>query len=79
VDAALIIIKNISRKNFENVNENRFWEIVRAGFAHKRKKLSSNLKNITLCQRVSLTELENKRAEDLTLTDWILLAKQLKT
>jgi 16S rRNA (adenine1518-N6/adenine1519-N6)-dimethyltransferase len=59
--------------------EEKFWEIVKAGFAHKRKKLSSNLKNVALCQSVSLTELENKRAEDLTLTDWILLAKQLKT
>jgi 16S rRNA (adenine1518-N6/adenine1519-N6)-dimethyltransferase len=53
--------------------EERFWEIVKAGFAHKRKKLSSNLKDI--CQRASLTSLGNKRAEDLSLADWIALAK----
>ena len=53
--------------------EEKFWEIVKAGFAHKRKKLSSNLKNI--CQRASLTSLGNKRAEDLSLKDWIELAK----
>ncbi len=51
--------------------EARFWEIVKKGFAHKRKKLSGNLKN--LCQRDSLTVYANKRAEDLTLGDWIKL------
>ncbi len=75
VNSAIISIKNISRKNFKenNVNEEKFWEIVRAGFAHKRKKLSSNLKDV--CQGSTLTLFENKRAEDLTLLDWISLAK----
>jgi len=47
VDSAIIAIKNISRKFFEEnkINEEKFWEIVKAGFAHKRKKLSGNLKN----------------------------------
>jgi 16S rRNA (adenine1518-N6/adenine1519-N6)-dimethyltransferase len=62
-------------KEENGIAEEKFWEIVKAGFAHKRKKLSSNLKNIILCQRPSLTALGNKRAEDLTLEDWILLAK----
>ena len=78
VDSAVISIKNISRKVFEEnrINEESFWEIVKAGFAHKRKKLSSNLKN--LVKNVGLapvSELGNKRAEDLTLVDWIELAK----
>ena len=106
VDSAIILIKNISKKNFiypllseEGAGggdsliktspqpspekerggefEQRFWEIVKAGFAHKRKKLSSNLKNISLCQGSTLTsELGNKRAEDLTLEDWLELAKK---
>jgi len=77
VDSAIITIRNISRKIFmENkVNEEKFWEIVKAGFAHKRKKLSGNLKNVISCQRRPLTELGNKRAEDLSLADWIALAK----
>ncbi|MES3031963.1 MAG: 16S rRNA (adenine(1518)-N(6)/adenine(1519)-N(6))-dimethyltransferase RsmA [Patescibacteria group bacterium] len=54
--------------------EERFWEIVKTGFAHKRKKLASNLKNI--CQRDTLTFLGNKRAENLTLADWISLSKE---
>jgi 16S rRNA (adenine1518-N6/adenine1519-N6)-dimethyltransferase len=90
VDSAIIAIKNISRKNFtspqphpnsllegegRSIDEQKFWEIVKTGFAHKRKKLSSNLKNTVLCQGRSLTSLGNKRAEDLTLLDWIMLAK----
>ncbi len=55
------------------VFEERFWEVVKTGFAHKRKKLSSNLKDV--CQRDTLTFLGNKRAESLTLADWIKLAK----
>ena len=57
----------------KTILEEKFWEIVRAGFAHKRKKLSSNLKKYV---RQDLTqELENKRAEDLSFADWINLAK----
>jgi len=80
VDSAVIAIKNISRQKFVNlagqqvVDEEKFWKIVKTGFAHKRKKLSSNLKGI--CQGSTLTSLGNKRAEDLTLKDWINLVKE---
>ena len=77
VDSAIIAIRNISRELFITLEfEKKFWEIVRAGFAHKRKKLSSNLKNTISCQGESLTFLGNKRAENLTLEDWILLTKE---
>ncbi|TSC77987.1 MAG: 16S rRNA (adenine1518-N6/adenine1519-N6)-dimethyltransferase [Parcubacteria group bacterium Gr01-1014_24] len=59
----------------EGVNEDKFWKIVKAGFAHKRKKLSSNLKGILACQGAPLTLVKDKRAEDLALADWIALAK----
>lgn len=89
VDSAVISIKNISRKNFtspppslplikgkENkINEEKFWEIVRAGFAHKRKKLSSNLKSSPQVGHVK--NLGNKRAEELSLKDWIELEKMI--
>jgi len=58
-----------------NINEEKFWEIVKNGFAHKRKKLSGNLKNIIPSQKLSLEGWEDKRAEDLTIKDWITLAK----
>lgn len=96
VDSAVISIKNISREKFrplpnlpltkgevpkaEGVNEEKFWEIVKAGFAHKRKKLSSNLKSSEYFKDLEknplFKELGNKRAEDLTLFDWITLAKE---
>ena len=75
VDSVIISIKNISRKIFlENkINENKFWEIIHAGFAHKRKKLSSNLKNFL--DTSARLDLGNKRAEDLKLKDWTLLVE----
>jgi len=81
VNSAIISIKNISRKMFlasgeyGGVDEQRFWEIVKTGFAHKRKKLSGNLKNVISAQKLSEAGLGDKRAEDLSLLDWILLAK----
>ena len=66
--------------------EEKFWQIVHAGFAHKRKKLSSNLKNLTKISKPTLVSkslfdidmgLGNKRAEDLSLEDWLDLAKKL--
>ena len=54
------------------IDEQKFWEIVHAGFAHKRKKLSGNLKNII---KDIPEEYKNKRAEDLNLLDWISLSK----
>jgi len=63
----------------ETVDEEKFWEIVRAGFAHKRKKLSSNLKNSQVQTGYGHgVGLGNKRAEELSLEDWILLAKNTK-
>jgi len=77
VDSAIIAIKNISRQIFSknNINEQKFWEIVKAGFAHKRKKLSSNLKALKYIGNSYVETLKNKRAEDLTLSDWISLAR----
>ncbi len=76
VDSAVIKINNINRNIFENeINEEKFWEIVKNGFAHKRKKLSGNLKNFVPAEKLLDLSLNNKRAEDLTLSDWIHLAK----
>ncbi|MFZ2149988.1 MAG: 16S rRNA (adenine(1518)-N(6)/adenine(1519)-N(6))-dimethyltransferase RsmA [Minisyncoccia bacterium] len=78
VDSAVISIKNISRQFFtsNSVDESRFWEVVKSGFAHKRKKLSSNLKNLSKNPHSDDVErLGNTRAEDLPFLDWIKLAK----
>ncbi|MCE9585677.1 16S rRNA (adenine(1518)-N(6)/adenine(1519)-N(6))-dimethyltransferase RsmA [Candidatus Nomurabacteria bacterium] len=73
VDSAIIAINNISRKNFNSTQEEeKFWEIVKTGFAHKRKKLSGNLKSL-----IKLTDekWKNIRAEELKLSDWLELSK----
>lgn len=81
VDSAIISIRNISRNNFQ-IPEQKFFEILKTGFAHKRKLLIKNLDKIT-----TKRELENVfeklninkkiRAEDLNLFDWFNLAKNL--
>jgi 16S rRNA (adenine1518-N6/adenine1519-N6)-dimethyltransferase len=78
VDSAVILIENISRKNFiEEKNEEIFFEILKAGFAHKRKVLISNLKEYFDKKGVSTSEVfanlnlsKKIRAEDLKLEDW---------
>ncbi len=60
----------------DGVSEEKFWEVVRAGFAHKRKKLASNLKGVV--SPTGLASMANKRAEDLSLEDWIDLLKFAK-
>jgi 16S rRNA (adenine1518-N6/adenine1519-N6)-dimethyltransferase len=71
VDSAILLIDNISRKFFleNNIQEKRFFEILHAGFAHKRKILSSNLKGVVTLEKISLLK-NNVRAEDLNLKDW---------
>jgi 16S rRNA (adenine1518-N6/adenine1519-N6)-dimethyltransferase len=80
VDSAILLIDNISKKNFANEKqEEKFFEIVKAGFAHKRKTLSSNLKG--LVSKETLAELginENERAENLSLTQWLEIVNRIR-
>ena len=75
VDSAVISIKNISRKFFEdnNINEEKFWELVHAGFAHKRKQIGKSIKEFVSVE--AHEKFKNKRAEDLSPSDWALLLK----
>ena len=84
VDSAILLIENISHKLFKNSEEElNFFKIIHAGFAHKRKKLTSNLKaalRIDLADTFSKCGIhENSRSEDLLLTDWLCLNNQLST
>ena len=76
VDSAVLSIRDISRRRFASPREEaRFFELIRAGFAHKRKLLSGNLAG--LVSPASLREAgipEKVRAEDLSLDDWLHLA-----
>lgn len=85
VDSAVLQIKNISRNNFKNqYHEQIFFKTLKQGFAHKRKFLLSNLKEIY--PSVNLPELfeslnlsPEERAENVTLPSWIQLSLRLAT
>lgn len=73
VDSAVLSIRNISRMNFSDyAEERRFFELIRAGFAHKRKLVINNLTTVGL----STTGIPPKaRAEDLSIEAWLALAR----
>jgi 16S rRNA (adenine1518-N6/adenine1519-N6)-dimethyltransferase len=80
VNSAILAVEDISRKNFANAaHEERFFELVRAGFAHKRKLLASNLKQnlgenySDILKKAGIDE--DVRAEDVPLEKWLALAE----
>jgi 16S rRNA (adenine1518-N6/adenine1519-N6)-dimethyltransferase len=80
VDSAILAIQNISRTNFVNEeHEKKFFEIVHAGFAQKRKLLRRNLEIILGSHtEVSMQDANiprDARAEDVSLIEWLSLAK----
>lgn len=77
VDSAIISIENISKKFFEDakIDEKSFFELVKLGFAHKRKVLFGNLKcKIPEEKLKTLWENEkwspNLRAEEISTETW---------
>lgn len=81
VDSAILAIENISRRNFADAaHEKRFFELVRAGFAQKRKLLKRNLEPVLgkncsgMLQDAGIAE--NARAEDVPLEQWLALSKK---
>ena len=73
VDSAIVAFEDISKKFFtENkISEEKFFAIVRTGFAHKRKKLGGNLKSLSKkLNKECLEKIKDKRAEELSLEDW---------
>ncbi len=85
VDSAILAVRNISKTKFKDVSEEKFFRILKDGFAHKRKFLLSNLQNYVdkqdpklLRTRLSTLEIgEKARAEDLTVNQWFGLAENL--
>ena len=87
VDSAILLISNISKKFFieNDIGEEKFFEIMKAGFAHKRKMLLGNLKTSTkgIAKEINWekifeeTKIPRKtRAEDISLDDWkMIIAK----
>lgn len=80
VDSAILLIENISRTFFDNLSEESFFTVVKAGFAAKRKMLAGNLSALLSDARAALEECgisPTARAEDVPLEKWKLLAGQI--
>lgn len=80
VDSAILAVENISRKRFEDrTHEERFFALIRAGFAKKRKLLARNIETVlgpATTNRMTAAGIpERARAEDVPLTQWIELAR----
>jgi 16S rRNA (adenine1518-N6/adenine1519-N6)-dimethyltransferase len=82
VDSAILLIKNISRKNFFEIDEKEFFNLVKKGFSQKRKLLSNNLKDILKEKTKEIFENckipLKSRAENLSLSDWQCLCMSKK-
>lgn len=73
VDSAVLTIRDISRSNFATREEElRFFELIHAGFAHKRKFVLKNLSKFGFSEGGIPPK---ARAEDLSLSVWFDLAR----
>lgn len=86
VDSAIIAITNISRNNFKTeMEEKNFFDVVKVGFAHKRKVLRKNLenlqKNIGVVDKIfeKLGINPKARAEDVEIGIWLEISHNLST
>ena len=78
VDSAILLIDNISKNFFSaeggsasggKINEQKFFQLLRLGFSHKRKLLKNNLKiSPEILQKCKIPALS--RAENLSLENW---------
>ncbi len=73
VDSAILLMENISKDFFINIDEKKFFAILKKGFAHKRKLLASNLGLVGENRSIFFNKVginEKARPEDLALADW---------
>jgi len=84
VDSAILLVDNISRDFFlsAKISEEKFFEVIKLGFAHKRKMLIANLKEkfdkeklLKIFQELGISE--KARSEDLKLEEWQNIIKKL--
>jgi len=83
VDSAILYIYDIHAWNYKE-DEKKTWQIIKRGFAYKRKKLFNNLlsdqainkeKLKTIFDKIGLDT--NSRAEKLKIDDWLAIARNL--
>lgn len=84
VDSAIISINDISLKNFKDKKEEeRFFDVIKSGFAHKRKVLRNNLESLDMKQEQidkifkELNINSMTRAENVKLPVWVEISKSI--
>ena len=82
VDSAILAVEDINRDAFDKVNKEAFFDLLRCGFAAKRKRLSSNLakrypKPTVQAAFNNLNLPPNIRAEVVPAKTWLKLATSL--
>ncbi|MEI6660297.1 MAG: 16S rRNA (adenine(1518)-N(6)/adenine(1519)-N(6))-dimethyltransferase RsmA [bacterium] len=85
VDSAIIHIGLISKGNFSNTDaESHFFEVIHAGFSHKRKYAKRNLESVGFAGSELDKMFEDlhinpqARAEDIPLSIWLAISRQKK-
>ena len=76
VDSTVI---KLSRNNVTNINCNydKFIQVVKSGFSQRRKKLKNALKNFTKLDDSKLKSIISKRAEELSVFEFVELTNTL--
>jgi len=80
VNSAILKITDINRDFFVGISEKAFFDLIRAGFQHKRKQLKNNLSTYSErpakpLQNCNITK--TARAERLALKNWRCIAKYI--
>jgi len=82
VDSAILRVSGISRNNFRSsAHEERFFALLHAGFAQKRKLLRRNLESAlggSAAERLQRAGIPpSARAEDVPLSQWLALSEEV--
>ena len=82
VDSMVISVDNIKNNFKDKKEEEKFFEVVKAGFAHKRKFLIRNLEKVAAKEKLaeifaSAKISASSRSEDLKLEDWLNISKKI--
>ncbi len=76
VDSAILSVRNINKEKFQNISEKPFFEVLKKGFAHKRKILAGNLGiKPEILEKLGIPA--KTRAENLSIDDWFRLAREI--
>ena len=84
VDSAVLLIENISKYFFQNLDETKFFSMLKAVFGKKRKQIGGSLSDFIKNKEKALEILkktnigEKNRPEDLKLDDWKILAMEVE-